>query len=103
MEAVEKALSVSKSQIKELCDKLSALYNHVHRENIEALEDEFPNWRDIVGAPDRENDGPDDSVPFRKWLAGKSSAYRHRIESTSSSELISEAIRLFRKEQGLPK
>lgn len=71
------------------------------KDAVEALEDEFPTWRKIVGEVDK--DGKfDPKNPYRKWLSGKSAEYQEKINSTNNPSIISRSIRLFRKETGKP-
>jgi hypothetical protein len=69
---------------------------------IEALEDEFPDWRKIVGQVDISKQQPDAANPFRKWLATKDAAYQARLNSTNSAAVISRAIRTFQAEAKAP-
>lgn len=68
------------------------------RLQIEALEDAYPNWREIVGAVDVTREQPNVENPFRKWLAGKDVAYQTRINGSESAAVIGRAIRTFQKE-----
>lgn len=65
----------------------------------EDLEDEFPDWKNIVGAVDtRAGEKPDPNHPFRKWLATKDAAYQARINNANSAGVITRAIRAFQAE-----
>jgi hypothetical protein len=75
----------------------SMLATYTSRREIEALEDSHPDWREIVGAVGRDQQ-PDQSNPFRKWLATKDTAYQARINGTESAAVISRAIRSFQNE-----
>lgn len=56
---------------------------------VEALEDAYPNWRQIVGLPtDKDN-------KFRKWLATQPAAYAERVTKTFSSQVLARAIQRF--------
>lgn len=55
----------------------------------EALEDEFPNWRTLIG------DHPEAKTEFRTWLAKQPKEYNDRVQNTASSAVISRAIRKF--------
>lgn len=70
---------------------------NVKRE-IEALEDQYPDWRTIVGHVDIATAQPDPNNPFRKWLATKDVGYQARINGTNSASVIGRAIRTFRAE-----
>lgn len=63
----------------------------------EDLADEFPNWKEIVGAVAK-GEKPDPNNPFRKWLATKPQDYQDRINGTASSGVLTRAIRIFRSE-----
>ena len=58
---------------------------------LEALEDEHADWRDVVGAKDSDND-------YRKWLASQPADYKQRLESTNSAAIISRSISKFQTE-----
>jgi hypothetical protein len=70
---------------------------HAKRE-VKALADEWPDWREIVGAVDVTREAPDPNNPFRKWLGGKDVAYQNRINGSESAQVIGRAIRLFQNE-----
>ena len=101
-DALEKALAgvsgtgaksdVDASKIEEM------LATHTSKREIEALEDSYPDWRDIVGAVDVRTQQPDPNNAFRKWLAGKDVAYQVRINGSESAAVIGRAIRLFQNE-----
>jgi hypothetical protein len=65
---------------------------------IEALEEDHPDWRKIVGQVDTSKQQPDPNNAFRKWLATKDAAYQARLNSTNSAAVISRAISRFRSE-----
>jgi hypothetical protein len=60
---------------------------------IEALEDNHPNWRAIVGVDDEGKHDPNN--PFRKWLAAQPAEYQTKINETHSAIVISNAIGKF--------
>jgi hypothetical protein len=99
MSEVENKLATKDIQIDALRRELDSWGDYVRRHEFNKLDDEIPDWRDIVGAVDIKRDRVDMENPFRKWLSTKSDNYRKRIEETSSAELIGEAIRLFQNEQ----
>lgn len=68
------------------------------KDAVEALEDEFPTWRKIVGEVDKDHKPIDPKNPFRVWLGKKSAEYQDKINSTNNPYVISRAIRLFHKE-----
>jgi hypothetical protein len=71
---------------------------YVAKRELEALEDQFPDWRQTVGAVDATREQPDPDHPFRKWLASKNLAYQNRINSTESAAVIGRAISMFQAE-----
>jgi hypothetical protein len=70
---------------------------HTKRE-VRALEEDFPDWREIVGAVDVTKEQPNKDNPFRKWLGSKDTAYQNRINGSESAQVIGRAIRLFQNE-----
>lgn len=70
----------------------------VMRLETEALEDSYPDWRNIVGAPKTRSEQPNENAPFRKWLGTKDKAYQDRINGTNSAGVITRAIRTFKSE-----
>lgn len=62
----------------------------------EALEDEFADWRTIVGKPeDKEN-------TYRKWLATQPAEYQTKLASTNSAAVIARSIASFQKAAAKP-
>ena len=76
----------------------SMLASYTAKREIEALEDAYPDWREIVGAVDIAREQPDPNNAFRKWLATKETTYQARVYGSESAAVISRAIRLFQKE-----
>jgi hypothetical protein len=76
----------------------SMLATHTAKREIEALEDAYPSWRQIVGAVDVSRQAPDPNNPFRRWLASKDTAYQARINGSESAAVIGRAIRSFQNE-----
>ena len=74
------------------------LASYTSRREVEALEDAFPEWRQIVGAVDISKEQPDPENPFRKWLSTKDAAYQARVNGSESAAVIGRAIRLFQNE-----
>jgi hypothetical protein len=74
------------------------LAQYTAKREIEALEDAYPSWREIVGAVDITKEQPNAANPFRKWLAGKDAAYQSRVNGSESAAVIGRAIRLFQNE-----
>lgn len=61
---------------------------------IEALEEDHPTWREIVGVVDK--DGKyDPNIEFRKWLATQPADYQAKINGAHSATVISKAIDKF--------
>jgi len=65
---------------------------------IKALQDEYPDWRKIVGQVDISKQQSDPNNPYRKWLATKDAAYQALINSTNSAAVIAHSIRTFQSE-----
>lgn len=74
------------------------LATYTSKREVEALEDAFPSWREIVGAVDVTREQPNPDNPFRKWLASKDAAYQARINGSESAAVIGRAIRSFQNE-----
>lgn len=66
---------------------------------VEALEDAHPEWRKIVGAPEKDGDPVDETIPYRVWLAKQPADYVAKINSTQNAAVISRSIELFQKHQ----
>ena len=71
------------------------------KNEIEALEDAHPKWREIVGVVDSEG-RHDPSNEYRKWLAKQDAGYQHRINTTNSSTVISRSIDKFLASKAAP-
>jgi hypothetical protein len=78
------------------------LASYTSKREVEALEDAYPDWRQIVGAVDVTKEQPDPNNPFRRWLASKDAAYQNRINGSESAAVIGRAIRLFQNETRTP-
>lgn len=78
------------------------LAQYTSKREVEALEDAFPLWREIVGAVDVTKEQPDPNNPFRKWLGTKDAAYQARVNGSESAAVIGRAIRLFQNETKTP-
>jgi hypothetical protein len=74
------------------------LASYTSKREIESLEDDHPDWRQIVGAVDITKEQPDPNHPFRKWLSTKDAAYQTRVNGTESAAVIAKAIRTFQNE-----
>lgn len=61
------------------------------RHEVEALEDDHPTWREIVGTVDNEG-RHDPNNEFRKWLATQPAAYQQKINAANSARVIGNAI-----------
>lgn len=69
------------------------------KRELKVLDEEYPDWRTIVGAVNvRENQQPDPNNPYRKWLATKPPAYQERLNNSESAAVITNSIRLFQSE-----
>lgn len=60
----------------------------------EALAEDHPNWRDIVGVVDAQGKH-DPNNAFRKWLVTQPVDYQQKINATDSAVVISKAIDKF--------
>jgi hypothetical protein len=80
----------------------SLLAQYTNKRELEALEDAFPTWKEIVGAVDGATGQPPADNAFRKWLATKDEAYQTRINSSETAAVIGRAIRTFQKETAVP-
>lgn len=69
---------------------------------IDALEDEYPDWRKIVGAVDIAKEKPDPNNEFRKWLATKDEVYQARVNGSESAAVLTRAIRSFQTDTKAP-
>lgn len=58
---------------------------------IEALEDSYPAWREVTGAPDSD-------TPYRKWLAAQPAEYQTKLSSTNSALVITRSLEKFEKD-----
>lgn len=73
-------------------EKLEALVStRVIELQAEELEDQYSNWREIVGKPD------DKDNEYRKWLATQSAEYQQRVGSTYSAGVIARSIAKFQE------
>lgn len=71
----------------------------IAKREIEALEDAYPNWRDITGAVNAaQGEQPDPNNRFRSWLAGKDLDYQTRVNTSENAAVITRAIRTFQRE-----
>lgn len=75
-----------------------ALTGLITKKEMEGLEDTYPDWRTLVGAPQKEGDQPDLGAPYRKWLASKPAEYQAKLNETDSPAAIQRSITLFRRE-----
>lgn len=65
---------------------------------IKVLQDEYPDWRKIVGAVDISKQQPDPNNAYRKWLATKDATYQALLNSSNSGAVIARSIRTFQSE-----
>jgi hypothetical protein len=76
---------------------LGPLYQRLRLIEMRFLEQDYPDWSDIVGRPSDEGAEPPET-PFRTWLRTKSDLYRSRVEGTDSPIELSRAIARFQRE-----
>jgi len=66
--------------------------NQVHAQMIawqtEALEDQYPTWRETVGAFGSNN-------AYRQWLSTQDPVYQQKLNSTNSADVIARSISMF--------
>lgn len=55
---------------------------------IEALEEDYPDWRTTVGEQGADN-------PYRKWLATQDAAYQQKLAATNSAAVIGRSLKKF--------
>lgn len=63
---------------------------------IEALEDDHPDWKTIVGAVDSA-DKADPNNAFRKWLGTQPADYQTKVNETHSAPVLARAINKFKE------
>lgn len=87
-------------------DKIEAMLaaREIKRE-IRTLEEDYPDWRTLVGAVDvTQGAQPDPNNPFRRWLGTQPPAYQARLNASESAAVIGSAIAKFQAEtKGQPK
>ena len=64
----------------------------------EALDEDHPNWREIVGAVDANKDAIDPENKFRQWLGAQPEAYQTKVNKSVSARFLSRTIARFQKE-----
>jgi hypothetical protein len=74
------------------------LASTIAKREVDAMEEEFPDWFKIVGRPAVPGEPADHTTGFRKWLATKDADYQARINNTESPPVLSRAIRQFQRE-----
>ena len=73
----------------------------VKQAQIEALEDEYPDWKVIVGAvPSADKANPNN--PFRAWLAKQPAHYAEKVTSTHNAAVLAKAITKFKEATKAP-
>jgi hypothetical protein len=88
-----KAAEVDPNVLKTMID--DGVSQRYVKDQVEALDDEFPDWRKIVGQVDITKQQPDTKNPYRKWLATQPEDYQARINGTNSAAVIAASIRKF--------
>jgi hypothetical protein len=63
------------------------------------LDQAYPDWREIVGAPKDRFSGPRDT-PYREWLETKSEAYQRTMSRSQSAADLALSIKMFERETG---
>lgn len=95
-EALEKALSGVDAP--DGVDTGKLLKDTLRQRELEILEEDHPDWKDVVGFIPGPDGNPDPDNAFRKWLGTKDTVYQTRILQTVSPPVIARAIRLFQNE-----
>ena len=67
----------------------AAVTGRVRALEIEALEEDHPSWREVVGKKD------DAENAYRKWLAAQPAEYQTKVNSTESATVIGRSITKF--------
>lgn len=81
--------------------KVKAIVAEDHKQataakEMENLTEEFPDWKEIVGAV---TDGKyDPNQPYRQWLATKGQEYQDKINNSVSAFVVGRSIGLFQRE-----
>lgn len=73
-------------------DVKKAIFAAVNARETEILEDEFPDWLDIVGRK-----GVD--TKFRQWLVKQSPQYQKKVNETYSGAIIARAVKRFNSDE----
>lgn len=68
----------------------------IQAREIEALEDDHPDWKTIVGAVDSA-DKADPNNAFRKWLGTQPADYQKKVNETHSAPVLARAIDKFKE------
>lgn len=68
---------------------------------MEALEEDHSNWREIVGTVDAEGKH-DPNNDFRKWLATQTAEYQAKVNNANSAAVVSKAIERFLAAKAAP-
>lgn len=66
----------------------------IKQREMETLEDNYPDWKTIVGAVDSA-DKADPNNAFRKWLGTQPADYQKKINGTHSASVLARAIDKF--------
>lgn len=69
----------------------AAISGRIRAMQEEALDDEHPDWRAVVGDPDSETE-------YRKWLAKQDAAYQQKLNATNSAAIIGRSISKFKSD-----
>lgn len=99
--AAEPTATVTPAATDEKPDWKKSLQDASVAYQIEALEEDHPKWREIVGVPDGEGK-IDPNNPFRKWLATQPNEYQAKINAANSAGVISRAIDKFTEASKTP-
>jgi hypothetical protein len=84
-----------------ISDSAELIDQALAKREIEALEEDFPHWRDIVGATAK-GVQPDPENPYRKWLSTQSPEYQKKVNETNSSAVVRKSIEKFQTDTAAP-
>lgn len=75
---------------------------HDEKRELKLLDEDYPDWRQVVGAVNAAQQAPDPNNPYRKWLATKDAAYQAKVNASASAAVIGRSIEQFRSETKKP-
>jgi hypothetical protein len=76
---------------------VDVISDSIRNHEVGVLAAEYPNWREIVGAPDKDGNVNKDH-PYRVWLAAQPAAYQAKINDSNSALIIMRSIEKFNED-----